>query len=711
MSTPTMAALAPPIAVPARPRAAAAPQRSRRALGKYREILIAVAFFLLFDLAVLVLNFVVSYEIAQDAVAINLAGRQRMLTQRMAKTLFALEVAQARGQPTEPLLDELRTAVNLFDGTLLAFRQGGTATGGDGKPLSLSSAGSAAGLAILQRADTLWQPWRQRIEPLRSVPSPDLPLISAAADHARQHNLALLGLMNEFTTALESDANGRAARLRQVQTAGIVLALVNFLFILFKFIRRLRRSDAAIEEATEENREILASVREGLFLLTPELHLGTQLSQSVSGLFGRSVRPGDSFIGLLQPVVSAKTLADARDYLELLFTPHVREELVQSINPLSEVELSITDSLGQPARRHLAFQFNRVIVEQQVRHLLVTVQDVSARVELEQQLQGERQRAQREFDLLVKAFEAEPAALRRFVERSESSLLQVNDMLSQVAAEAGPRQVERIVNAMCRHVHAVKGEASMLGLDLLSATAHAFESRLQALRESGEFGGESLLALPVSLEELLTRVQALKRLAQTGRGVRQGTEDGALPDLGTQIAALVRRITVDTGKQARVQHDTAALARLPTRLQDALTRIAVQLARNAMTHGIEAPEQRLRAGKPEEGTVGVRLELAEDGTMDLVVHDDGAGLDLQRVRQRLLELGWYHAAQIDEMSPQQLLGHIFKAGFSTALAVDEHSGRGIGLEVVTSHVRELGGRLLVSSQRWRGTEFRVRFSA
>jgi len=710
MSMPATAALAPPAAVPARPRAAApSPQRSHWALGKYREILIAVAFFLLFDLAVLVLNFVVSYEIAQDAVAINLSGRQRMLTQRMAKTLFALEVTQARGQPTEPLLDELRTAVNLFDGTLLAFRQGGSATGGDGKRLSLEAV-SPQTLEILQRADALWQPWRARIEPLRQAASPDLASISAAADHARQHNLALLGLMNEFTTALESDANRRAARLRQVQTAGIVLALVNFLFILFKFIRRLRMSDAAIEEATEENREILSSVREGLFLLTPDFHLGTQVSDSVNAMFGRPVRAGEGFVPLLAPLVPAKTLADARDYLDLLFTPHVREELVQSINPLSEVELAIADSLGRPARRHLAFQFNRVMAGQDVRHLLVTVQDVSERVTLEQQLQGERQRAQREFDLLLRAFEAEPAALRRFVERSESSLLQVNDMLSQLGSDAHPRQAERTVNAMCRHVHAVKGEASMLGFDLLAATAHGLESRLQALRESGEFGGEALLALPVALEDLLARVQGLKRLT---RAHRQQARDGSgeeAPDLGRQISSLVQRIAADTGKRARVQHALEGLAALPVRHQDALTRIAVQLVRNAMSHGIEPPAQRSQARKPEEGTVSVRIDSADDGAVDLVVHDDGAGLDLQRIRQRLLDLGWYSAAQADDMSAQQLLSHIFKPGFSTTVSVDEHSGRGIGLEVVTAHVRELGARLLLSSQRGRGTEFRVRFN-
>jgi signal transduction histidine kinase len=674
--------------------------------GKYREILIAVAFFLLFDLAVLVLNFYVSFQIAEDAVSINLSGRQRMLTQRMAKGSFALEVAQSRGESPDELLKDLRLAVTLFDRTLEAFRVGGTVAGGDGKPVRLPAATSAGSVAILGRAVQEWEPWRSNIEPLRQAGAAIEPkAVSAAADAARAHNLALLGLMNQLTTELETEASQRAGLLRQVQTAGIVLALLNFMFILFKFIRRLRQSDAAMEQATEENREILSSVREGLFLLTRELHLGTQISDSVATLFGRAVRPDESLPGLLQPLVSRKTLSDARDYLELLFEPHIKEDLVQSINPLSDVELTISDALGQRKSRFLSFQFNRVIVDGQVRHLLVTVQDVSERIELAHQLKGEQRRAQREFDLLVKAFETDPSQLRGFVERAERALLEVNDLLSQVGTTADARQIQRTVNAICRHVHAVKGDAALLGLELLSTTAHDFESQLQRLRELGDIDGDALLALPLPLEDLLIRVQALKRLVLRNR-------PAAEPDtgFGDQLAALVARIAVDAGKQASMVHETDALAALPSAHQDALTQIAIQLVRNAMVHGIEPPQARLASRKPPAGTVSVRFEPREDGTMDLAVSDDGAGLDPQRVRARLLALGWFSATQLEEMSQQQVMAQIFRPGFSTADTAGPHAGRGIGLDVVTAHVRQIGARLLVSSRRGQGTEFRVRFA-
>src|SRR5687767_8825979 len=91
--------------------------------GKYREIIIAVAFFLLFDLGVLVLNFYTSFKIDQDTVAINLAGRQRYVSQRIARTLLELDAARVAGQAFKPdTLAELRAGAKVFDLSHKAFR-------------------------------------------------------------------------------------------------------------------------------------------------------------------------------------------------------------------------------------------------------------------------------------------------------------------------------------------------------------------------------------------------------------------------------------------------------------------------------------------------------------------------------------------------------------------------------------------------------------
>lgn len=690
-------------------RTRAAGRRPSFSFGKYREIIIAVAFFLLFDLGVLVLNFYTSFQIAEDALGVNLSGRQRMLSQRMTKALLAVDGARTRGLPAEQDLEELKGAVRLFDVSFKGFQQGGTVPGGDGKPVHLRAAEGEKIAAILKQAQDVWTPYQQLLAPVLAGNPSDADM-QAVVDYARANNLKLLGLMNELTTALEAVASERASNLRAVQTGGIVLALLNFAFILMKFLRRLRTSDAAIEAANEENREILTSVREGLFLITPDFKLGSQLSQSAHALFGRRLAPGEDFFALLAPLLGEKALADARDYVQLLFAPHVKEALVQGINPLSEVEVAMKNRLGQEVSRHLSFHFNRVQEAGGVRHLLVTVQDISTRIELERKLQSERQRSQKEFAMLLKAIDADPALLRQFVARAEQRLLEVNDLLRSTSSAQGEHAIVKRIDEARRHVHAVKGDAATLGLETIAALAHGFEDELDRIRQGGSAGGDignALLALPLPLEDLLGKVASLKSL--TGLQ-RPALDDGGSPAaLKEMLGQLVQQVAADCGKQVLPVVSMGSLSDLEPTAGDLVREIAVQLLRNAVTHGIEAPAARRDAGKTEAGKVWAQLVRGETEWM-LVVRDDGAGLSAARIRRKLLELGWYTAEQLESFDDRQIVSHIFKPGFSTAGGVSVHAGRGVGLDLVQANVQKLGARLMLSSTPGEFTEFKVRFS-
>lgn len=677
--------------------------------GKYREIIIAVALFLLFDLGVLVLNFYTSFQIAEDALGVNLSGRQRMLSQRTAKSLLAVDAARSKGLPADRELEELQGAVRLFDASLKGFQSGATVPGGDGKPVFLRAAEGDKALGILKKAQDIWTPYQEKLVPVLAGNATE-PQLQEAVNYAKANNLKLLGLMNELTTALEAVASDRATALRMVQTVGIVLALLNFAFILFKFLRRLNTSDAAIEAATEENREILASVREGLFLLTPGHQLGSQLSRSTHELFGKTLVPGQNFFDVLSTLVSAKALTDARDYVELLFSPHVKEQLVQGINPLAEVELTVRNRLGQDSKRYLSFHFNRVYDAGAVRHLLVTVQDITQKVELQARLTGERQRSQKELSMMLKAFETDPAMMRGFVERAEASLLEVNDLLRSTSSAASEAQVLKAVDAAYRRIHAIKGDASSLGLEILASLAHQFENELQKLKDSGAATGDALLALPLPLEDLLSKVAAFKAMSMKRGGDAEVMAEAAPQALRATLTQLATEVASACGKKvsASVQMDDAPA--LPSDKLDLLRELAVQLVRNAVVHGVEMPSARAAAGKAAEGQVVVNLTREDGGQWQLSVRDDGAGLNAATVRRRLLELQWYSAEQLQSFSDKQIVAHIFKPGFSTASSTTAHAGRGVGLDLVQANVQKLGARLLLASTPGQHTEFRICFS-
>ena len=698
----------PPVAlVPTTSRA-----RSRRgfSFGKYREIIIAVAFFLLFDLGVLVLNFYTSFKIDQDTVAINLAGRQRYVSQRIARTLLELDAARAAGQPYKnETLAELRAGTKVWQASHEAFKNGGTVPGGDGKPVFLEAVTSPKGRELEGALDVLWKPYHEKLQPLMKEGFTPQELAEALA-YSQANNIKLLNTANDFVTETQQLGASRASTLRMVQTGGIVLALLNFAFILFKFLRRLQTSDAAIEAANEENREILTSVREGLFLITPQFKLGSQLSQSAHQLFGRKLTPGEDFFQLLTAMLGEKALADARDYVQLLFAPHVKEALVQGINPLSEVEAVTRNRLGHEVVRHLSFHFNRVQEGGAVRHLLVTVQDISARIELERKLQAERVRSQKEFAMLLKAIDADPAMLRQFVARAEQQLLEVNDLLRSTSAAQGEHAIAKHIDEARRRVHAVKGDAATLGLETIANQAHAFENELDRARQGGAAGGDignALLTLPLPLEDLLNKIASLKSL--TGLQ-RPAAEDAATPEaINGMLANLAGEVAKDVGKRVQPTVRMGSLSDLEPGQADLVREIAVQLLRNAVTHGIESPAVRKEAGKPEAGQVEVQLARGETEWI-LSVRDDGAGLSAARVRRKLLELGWYTPEQLDNFDDKQIVAHIFKPGFSTAAGVSMHAGRGVGLDLVQANVQRLGARMMLGSTPGESTEFKIRFS-
>ncbi len=139
--------------------------------------------------------------------------------------------------------------------------------------------------------------------------------------------------------------------------------------------------------------------------------------------------------------------------------------------------------------------------------------------------------------------------------------------------------------------------------------------------------------------------------------------------------------------------------------RDILERIEAPLnhiVRNAVDHGIEPPDERRAAGKPETGVIELEARHRA-GTLDIVIRDDGRGLDAARIRERVVALGLLPAAEAARVEETQIFDYIFAPGLSTADAVSEISGRGVGMDVVQSVLHEIGGAVHVASAPGRGT--------
>jgi len=702
--------------------------KSRSYLGKYREIILAVACFLIFDMAVLVLNFYISFQISESAISINLAGRQRMLSQRMTKALLEAQADIQVGQSPEQAVTELSKTIALFDTTLSAFSGGGMVTGGAGEPVSLRAVTLPKSIDILRRSKALWGPYFRALSEVTAMGGAvDEQTLDTAVLYARQHNVELLTLMNELTTHLEQEASGSADRLRFIQTGGMVLALLNFLFILLKFLRRLNANDRKIEIAQRETAEILSTVKEGLFLLDNDFRIGLQHSASLREMLGHTVGAGADFREILRRMVAPTTFDSACSYIELLLAGRVKESLVAELNPLSEVAVKTIDAGGLTQQRYLTMQFNRVYIDGAISHLLVTVFDVTVQIELAKALQEARSKAKADVEILLDLLKVNPHQLNWFLKDAEQALRHVNEQLRNAGTE---RDYRITINQIFNRMHAIKSDAAAIGLDLFEKLAHEFELLLVDLRRKGTVTGQDLIALPLPLDEFMNQIAMVRELAMKLVAYNRDINGEAPEDNRSSVEvvpferaaatksadtshllALAHRIAEAQGKRINLVTDLSLLESLPEERRKHVYDIALQLMRNAIVHGIENETDRLHQQKAPVGTIYLGIHRHADGYYELMLRDDGAGIDTKRIRQSLIDSGRYSPAEVDAMDRRQLALKIFEAGVSTADMVSRDAGHGVGMDVVRQKARALGAKMYIASRPQIFTKFSLRFSA
>ena len=201
-------------------------------------------------------------------------------------------------------------------------------------------------------------------------------------------------------------------------------------------------------------------------------------------------------------------------------------------------------------------------------------------------------------------------------------------------------------------------------------------------------------------------------LARQGRFTREAQDRlnrvrmVPLASLAARLHRAVRNVATQSGKQVELvlEGDDTALDK---NVLDELSGALLHLVRNAVDHGVEGPAERLAAGKPECGRL--RVTAYPEGTQVIVkVRDDGAGLDVGKIRAAAVARGLVPQTEAEEMESQQLFGLIFLPGFSTAEQVSEISGRGVGMDVVRDTVQRLKGSVSVESTHGRGSTFTIR---
>ena len=201
----------------------------------------------------------------------------------------------------------------------------------------------------------------------------------------------------------------------------------------------------------------------------------------------------------------------------------------------------------------------------------------------------------------------------------------------------------------------------------------------------------------------------LQRLNHVTSELQEGVMKTRMQPIGNawaKLPRLVRDLSHELKKKidlVMIGQETELDRQVLEMIKDPLT----HMVRNSGDHGLETPEERRRAGKPETGKITLNA-YHEGGHIVIEISDDGKGLPMEKIKTKIIQNGLASESELENMSDQQIQQYIWKAGFSTATKVTSVSGRGVGMDVVKTNIEKIGGTVELRSIEGKGTTFSIK---
>jgi chemosensory pili system protein ChpA (sensor histidine kinase/response regulator) len=286
-----------------------------------------------------------------------------------------------------------------------------------------------------------------------------------------------------------------------------------------------------------------------------------------------------------------------------------------------------------------------------------------------------------------------------------SNLKEVEATVSRLKEQLRKLEIETEAQMMSRYERAsTKGSTEFDPLEL-----DRF-SNMQQLSRSLTESINDLLSLQDMLSDSVRQAESLlTQQSRVSADLQEGLMKTRMTPFGSaapRLRRVVRSAAAETGKKARLQLRMAGSSdQLDRNVLERITAPLEHMLRNAVAHGIEKPKIRRKQKKPEEGQITVTVE-AEATEFVVRVQDDGGGIKLEAVRKRAIQRGMI--GKNDQVGSRRMIEFIRESGFSTSDKVTGLSGRGVGMDVVNSEIKQIGGSMEIDTEPGVGTRFTIR---
>lgn len=270
------------------------------------------------------------------------------------------------------------------------------------------------------------------------------------------------------------------------------------------------------------------------------------------------------------------------------------------------------------------------------------------------------------------------------------------ELPSSVTLRVDAQKVDQLLNQL--------GELVVTRSEFIQ-TSSSFRDMLRELAAQGKLSKQELRKFRLLSFRLNESTLSLGRVANDLQGSVMRIRMLPISQLFQRFPRVVRDQALKHGKKVELRVEGGE-TEMDKRVLEQMNDPLVQFLRNAIAHGIETPEERLRAGKPFTGTIRLAAYHAGD-YVALEIEDDGRGIDVQKLRHILQDRRDIASQELNRLSDQELIYAIFLPGVSTREKVDGSAGRGVGLDVVKENVERMNGSIQVDSFPGQGTRFTI----
>lgn len=714
-------------------------------MSKYGALVLSLLAFLVLILVLALTTYYYTNKItSQDTETLALLGEQSEISQEIARIAFSQEsyltnaVLQKEREgnlevdkipvnefPTNTLFrrTEIKRLADRYAEILARMEQGGTIAKRDGSVINIKPVTGLTNRDLYQRTKELWNFYHTLISEFEKEAETGYLSRDYATylmEFTRQYNRVLQRDTAKIQNVVQNDINRLRLELLWIQGTGAVLALILFISIILGAFRRLIQGDREIDKARKETTKILETINEGLFLVDKDLNIGHQYSTHLENIIGQKDVGGKPLRTVLAKLVDKETMEITETFIEQLYSQWVVEDLISDLNPLRRICVEVDDFSGYYVTRYLDFDFSRVYDGEQITEVLCSVKDITESFLLEDRLAQEREQNDQQIEMLGKILSTDPVLLNNFINTTQRRINDINAALRR--PERNLSALQEKAKLIFREIHSLKGEASALKLTSFVSQCENFESKVKELQNNPRLSGNDFLGLTVMLDEIISLTDVINSLnerisggyaaAQSVMPNGNATERPAMQPsnvLQKYFTSFAQDIAERNDKKVQLICQGWDDGILSGSLKDAVQDIAVQMLRNAVVHGIEAPMERIRDGKPEAGNIQLLLTKTANNTAELLVQDDGFGIRFEKIRQKLLENGQHDKNVVQSMSQQELIRHIFDSGVSTAEHSTEDAGRGVGMDIVKERIVGIRGKLNIHSKDGQGTKFTITF--